>query len=237
MWSVGCGEVDLREYDIARAQFFNAASITSGCFTTRNARFSGECIRKLGCAEYIELLIHPTEKLLAVHECSYDHRNAIHWARLIDDKALTRQFGGSAYLSTLYDIFAWNPDWGYRLRGAVRNIGGESVAFFDARESEVLIPRSAIESDYLDVCDEGYYVVAQSKYRITAMPTAWQQHFGSSYYQETARSAGICKAGLGTELEHNTEPDINPTAGKIVFDTIDRLITKFSDMEDRDGTV
>lgn len=180
LFNVKRGEVDLRGYEIARTQYFNTAIVTSGAFYNRNARFSGECIRKLGSVEYVELLVHPTEKLLAVRECSSEHRNAIRWAKFIGDKAYTRQFGGSAYLGTLFDILDWNPAWGYRLRGAVRNIAGGPVVFFDARETEVLIPHGAVssvysKSDYLEGCNtDDYYIAARSKYCVTAMPAAWR---------------------------------------------------------------
>ncbi|MDR2572418.1 MAG: recombinase family protein, partial [Oscillospiraceae bacterium] len=105
-------EADLSGYEIARAQLFNTADKTSGTFYDRNARFSGECIRKLGNAEYVEILVQPTDKLLAVRECSPEHRNAIKWAKFIGEKAYTRQFGGAAYLGTMFDIFGWNFAWG-----------------------------------------------------------------------------------------------------------------------------
>ncbi len=83
----------LQGYEIVRVQFFNTARMTSGTFYRRNAWFSGECVRALGGAEYIELLVHPAEKLLAVRECPPDHRNAIHWARFVGDKIATRRHG------------------------------------------------------------------------------------------------------------------------------------------------
>jgi len=237
LWGTRRGEIDLRGYEIARTQFFSSANITSGSFYSRNARFSGECIRNLDGAEYIELLVHPTEKLLAVRECSPEHRGAIRWAKFVGDKAYTRQFGGTAYLGTLFDILGWNLAWGYRLRGAVRNIGGEPVAFFDARETEMLIPRKVVptilaEAEYLASCGaDDLYISSHSKYRVTAIPAAWLNSFGIPYYRQTAQNTQIDRAGTGTSLEHNTEPDIHPTAREALADNINRILTKFRDAE------
>ena len=225
-WPVQRGEVDLRGYEVTRTQFFNSISTTSGIFSIRNARFSGECIRKLGGAEYIELLVHPTKKLFAVRECSSEHRNAIRWAKLIDDKMFTRQFGGTAFLGTLYDILGWNSVWGYKLRGAVHIINGEPVAFFDAQETEVLIPHAEMEM-LLSANAKTLYISAKNRYRTTAMPVTWQGDFGVPYYKKVAENAHIDKVSLGANSEHNTEPDVSPTAREVLSDNINRILTTF----------
>ena len=241
LFNVRCGEIDLRGYEIARAQFFRSTEITSGSFYSRNAWFSGECIRKLGNAEYIELLVHPTEKLLTVRECSPEHRNAIKWAKVIEDKAYTRHFGGTAYLGTLFDIFDWNPAWGYRLRGSIKNVGREPVAFFDAQETEVLIPHvstpetTAVSEHLANGKLDDYYVAARSKYRLIVIPNAWLNSFGISYYQQAAKNAKIDRAGIGAEAEHNTEPDIQPTPREELADNIKRIHAKYENTEVHNG--
>jgi DNA invertase Pin-like site-specific DNA recombinase len=241
LFKVHRGEVDMRGYEIARTQFFNTANITSVTFSNRNARFSGECIRKLGGAEYIELLVRPSEKLFAVRKCSPEHRNAIRWANLIDDIAYTRQFGGSAFLGTLFEILGWNYVWRYRLRGAVRNIGGESVAFFNAQEAEIIIPREtapsiSLKAEYLaDFEVSEYYIFALSKYRVVAVPALWQSNFGIPYYRQSAQNAQIDQAGTEIDSEHNAEPDIHPTPREILADNIEKILTKFRNTEAQNG--
>ena len=231
--SVKRGESDLRGYEVARAQFFNTAEKTSGTFYDRNARFSGECIRKLGSAEFVEILVHPTNKILAVRECSHENRNSIKWAKFIGDKAYTRQFGGAAYLGTIFDLFDWNFAWGYRLRGTVRYVGGDLVAFFDAKEVEVLIPRSS--ALMLSRLTDDYYLAAQSNYQFTAMPVRWKFDFGSSFYTQLARNTRIDRAGIGTEIEHNTNPDIHPTEEEILTIRINEILNKFKNKEELNG--
>ena len=222
-------EIDLSEYEVARTQFFRSKDMTSGTFYKRAARFSGECIRKLDNAEYIELLVHPTDKLLAVRECSEEHRNAIKWAKFKGDKAYTRQFAGSAYLGTLFDILGWNLDWGYRLRGNVRNVAGELVAFFDAKEIEVLIPRSILPSAMEAESFADYYISSQTKYRTIVLPNIWRAEFGKSYRSQVTQNAKIDCAGPNSHMEHNTEPNVKPTARETLYNEINRILTKFRD--------
>ena len=230
-WTVRRGEADLRGYEVARTQFFGAASITSGVFSARKARFSGECVRKLGGAEYVELLVHPTKNLLAVRECSSEHRNAIRWATPIDNKMLMRQFGGTAFLATLYDILGWNSAWEYKLRGVVHIIRGESIAFFDAQETEVLIPHAEVEA--LLPCDvEDLYISARNRYRVIAMPVAWQGTFGLPYYRKVAENTKIDRVSSGTNSEHNTEPDVCPTTREVLSDNINRILINFRNKKD-----
>lgn len=240
LWCARRGEVDLRGYEVVREQFFSAAEITCGSFYHHNARFSGACIRQLDSAEYIELLVHPTEKLLAVRECDVNDRHAIRWAKLIGEKAYTRQFGGMAYLGTLFELFSWNPAWGYRLRGTVRCVEGMPVAFFDAREAEVLIPQKSpwtnpMESRCSAAIIDELYIAAHSKYRITALPSAWRHNFGNSYYGQAAYGAHLSQAGAGIGTEHNTEPNLHPTARDVLAHTIRRILTKFQNKEEPNG--
>lgn len=235
-WCVRQGDIDLRGYEIARAQFWGTADMTSGLFYSRYARFSGECLRKLGFSEYVELFVHPTQKQLAVRKCSFDCRNAIRWAKCTDDKIYARQFGGTAYLGTLFDILGWRSGWGYRLRGSVQSVAGESVAFFNASEFEALIPCSNIpdimaEADYLADCGVDYYVAARSKHRLTAMPSKWREDFGVGFYRKTEQNAQINRVGTGINMEHNTQPDLRPTSREILETTISRLLRKFRNME------
>ena len=227
------GEADLSGYEIARAQFFNTADKTSGTFYDRNARFSGECIRKLGSAEYVEILVHPSDKLLAVRECSSEHRNAVKWAKFIGDKAYTRQFGGAAYLGTMFEIFGWNFAWGYRLRGAVRYTGGSPVAFFDAGEVEVLIPRNDVLS--LSDFSDDYYFASQSNYSFTAMPAGWKYDFGSLFYKQVVRNDYIDNAGVDIESEHDTEPDVRPTEKEILTNRINEILNNFKNKGEHHG--
>ena len=228
LFNVRGGEIDLSGYEIARTQLFCSADMTSGLFYSHSVQFSSECIRKLRNVEYVELLVHPLEKILVVRECFPEHRNAILWAKFVDGKAYTQRVGGKAYLDTLFAIFNWNSAWGYRLRGAIRNVAGNPVAFFDAGESEVFIPnRSTIAEDY--------YVTKCSKYRFAAMPVRWRHNFGVLYYRQALKNIKINKAGAGEVFEHNTEAELRPTTRENLVNEINRLLTKFRDKEADNG--
>ncbi len=57
------GDFDLRGYEIARSQFFDTVQKTCVTFSTDILWFSTECTRKFDNTLYVEILVHPKEKL------------------------------------------------------------------------------------------------------------------------------------------------------------------------------
>lgn len=96
------GDFDLRGYEIARVQFFDTQNRISVSLSNDYLLFSTACIRKFNNAQYVEMLIHPHEHLLAVRKCEKDARNAIKWAKLDDNGNYgPRHISGAAFISAV----------------------------------------------------------------------------------------------------------------------------------------
>ena len=192
------GDFDLRGYDVIRTQYFATASMTSVSLSQNGIRFSSACIRKLARTEYIDLQVHPFNQQIAVLPCSEQHKPKMRWAKICADGISVRAIGGSAFMETLYELFDWDIEFRYRLRGEVLQYGNNTVALFDTQTPEVFT----------------------SRYDKT-MP--WAIGFGDDYY--SYKKARLPEQSIMDSFsEYDNEPDLQPTAQAVADENIRMLI-------------
>ena len=139
------GDIDLRDVKLLRGDSFVDAFMICATFAEDRLRFSSTCVRKFSGKDYVEILIHPIKKLLAVRPCRKEHKNAIRWTSHSDGRAFGRSIGCSAYINTLYSLLEWESSTRYRLRCALQKVEGEPIAIFDAS----VVSKTCIQ-DYYD---------------------------------------------------------------------------------------
>jgi hypothetical protein len=194
------GEFDLRRYEVVRTQFFASASKTSVSFSKNGIRFSRACIRKFTNTEYIEIQVHPHKQLIAVLPCSEQHKTKMCWARIYDDGISVRKISGGAFLNILFELFGWDIELRYRLRGGILRFGEKTVALFDAQTPEIFESRYDMVMPWMDGFGEDYY-----NYRNSQLPNTFMMDFF---------------------LEYTNEPNLQPTTQEAADDHIRSLIEK-----------
>ena len=91
------GDLDLRGFEIARAQLFQTAAKLCVTFSIKSLRFNAACIQKFEDSRQVELLVHPQERLMAVRPAQDNLRHTIRWM-----KSCTSSFIGMWNTSTAY---------------------------------------------------------------------------------------------------------------------------------------
>ena len=240
------GDFDLRGYEIARVQFFNTQNRISVSLSNDYLLFSTACIRKFDNAQYVELLIHPHEHLLAVRKCDKDARNAIKWAKLDDNGNYgPRHISGAAFISTIFELFDWRLDCKYRVRGVRRQKDNEAVLVFDMRETEMFVPSSAPnpEDGSAAHAEDGLRPLIPAKNSIVAFPSAWADNFGSNFYRhaQARELAAIDQNGewqIGEEAQpYSTQPELNVTTPEEAAFHIERIIRDMRQGGEMNGTI
>ena len=206
------GDFDFRGFEIARSQFFDSIEKTSAMFTLKTIKFNRTCLRKLGNARYVELLVHPGDHLLAVRTVPKENRNAVRWGRPDSKGGFTpRVITGAAFLKTVYALFGWEPDYRYRVQGVRRHKDMESVLLFDMKETEVFLPQemllnaSADETDGL--LDKNMKPVVPSRSSIMAYPSTWADTFGSNYYRHSqAKELAVIDNDGAWQISEKAQP-------------------------------
>jgi DNA-binding HxlR family transcriptional regulator len=95
---------------------------------------------------YVEVLLHPSERLLAVRKTTQRHPNAIPWqALLLRARELTR---------ILYELMGWQKDWQYKVKANCFSKKGEQVIIVDLTRCEFRFRENqkltkAIPSDWI----------------------------------------------------------------------------------------
>ena len=148
---VGEGERKIKVqsgFQIASGSMFSHAYDPYVRFSPKGIQFNNTCIARLampgqgtqsddspaiprladGRPIFVELLLNPVERMLAVRPCATDYPNAIRW---VNGKGKSREFGALAFCSVLYEILGWDLAYTYRVPATVCKKGGEAVLFFD----------------------------------------------------------------------------------------------------------
>ena len=219
------GGFDMRGFETVRTEFFDSQRKLSVSMFDTKIKFSAECIRKFGKTVCVELLIHPTEKKLAVRAAAKENRNSVVWSKVEETIYYPREVSGAAFISTIYEICEWNPICKYRLTGALHQKDGESVIVFDMSEPEIFIPADTLPSDSPDNdtgdnTSEATPLVTSGK-RIKAIPESWANRFGAQYYEHSSVDSNrrfpvkqawdVDNEGTPFEIEDENEGKLNPT--------------------------
>ena len=178
------GDFDLSGYEIARLDFFDTVRTPSVTFYDRTIKFSAECTNRLQTEGRVELLVHPTERKLAVRRAAKGNRNAVIWCQAYDGKRnQPRSIGCSAFYVTLYSLFGWNPNYKYKVYGNLFKNGEEEVYIFNAVEACMFVKSGIMSSETSEEGSSCTPLNVSGKH-IGAVPANRIHSFGKDYYLE-----------------------------------------------------
>ena len=170
---------DLQGYQVVRGQFlqirYEGPTLN---ITNERIAFNKFCMQKFDSVAYVQLLLHPAERKLAIRPCRESDAHSIRWRpdpeKPLYSKTLNCQHFGNA----LYSIMRWNPDYTYKVRGTWASRRGEQIIVFNLPNA---VPVMLIPAD--DGGEE-----AKQKKRITLCPEEWENDFGDEFYEHTVEN-------------------------------------------------
>ncbi len=127
-------------FQVVSGNMFHHVFEPAAAFTPNTLSFNTTCVERLDRLEkesgqyvnkrqqYVEILLNPVERMMAVRPCSRDEPNAIRW---INAREKGTGIGAKAFCSILYKITGWDTGYSYRVPATVRRKGDEAVLFFD----------------------------------------------------------------------------------------------------------
>lgn len=108
------------------------ASITCNGIT-----FNKSVVKKLGCPNFVVLLVNSNEKKIAVQSCSEDTQNAVTFYKPRKNGVLSVRWNGKDLLNTIQDITGWNLEAdGYRIEGTL--LKDEHAMLFELANATLL---------------------------------------------------------------------------------------------------
>ena len=176
------GSFDFRDYEVADFKLFDDQKVPAIMFNKDYVTFSISCIRKMRCDNYIEILVHPVLKKIAIRPTKKENRSAIQWSSGSKGDVTSRQIACKAYIGTLYQIFNWDTDYRYKLYGVVYRDGKDSACIFSDINSSVYIDMDQYMS--AEGIDASGQLINKSGKHVRALSGNFGNALGKNYYEE-----------------------------------------------------
>lgn len=177
------GDFDLRGFEVSRLALFDSNQRPYVVLQQKELKFNSASVRKYARGDRVELLIHPTNKLLAVKAAPKDSRHYVTWARPKGGQLFGKEIPCAAFGATLFELLGWSTGCKYRAYGTLIERDGESVMLFDLSEAEVYIkPNMMADAETAGTNCTEIEPLSVSGKSIRAVPEAWANEFGSQYY-------------------------------------------------------
>ena len=129
-----------------RGELFSNRSAAAMTFSEHGLHFNAGCISLMKKTIYVEVLLHLTERLLAVRKTTQRNQNAIPWKAL---PIRTRELS-----QLVHQLMGWQKGWKYKAAANCFSKNDEQIIFFDLTDCEFQFrednkPTKAIPSDWI----------------------------------------------------------------------------------------
>ena len=211
------GSFDLTGYEVADFKLFSDQSVPAIMLHKDSIAFSVAGIREMDLKDnYVELLVHPLRKEIAVRPTNKDNRCAIQWANGVRGNRHSRSVAAKAYIQTLYQIFGWEQDNNYKLYGRIYRDGQDAACIYAGTNASVYIKNNEVTVEDAT----GQNISRQGK-RIRGVVGNFGQGVGNGYYVEKSM----------TELRNLTRQEWQTRlAGQMVSTGTELQVTSYDEL-------
>lgn len=151
-------------YQVVRGEFFAHLFEPSVTFKDAKVSVNAACLNKLPNVTFVQFLVNPNEKKLAVKPCDEELKDSFSWAsRNTAGKRKPRQISCEMFFAKVMKLMGWNPQYRYKVLGKLIRTKNDTLFVFDLTSAETY-KRKNPESG--DIDRKAYY------------PDDWMEHFG-----------------------------------------------------------
>jgi site-specific DNA recombinase len=202
---------DLDGYQVVRGQFmqirYEGPSIN---ITKERIGFNKFCVQRFENVAYIQLLLHPTERRIAIRPCGCNDAHSIRWRPDPDKPVYSKTLNCQHFGNALYSIMNWNPDYVYKIRGTWASRGDEQIIVFNLPNAVPVMTVSAEDSED-----------AKAK-RVSLCPEEWADDFGEEFYEHTLEN-GFYYIAPNTEWHSQAKSILAPGMEQFTSTTPEEL--------------
>lgn len=152
-------------YQVVRGEFFAHVYEPSITFNSCKVSLNTACINRLPEVDYVQILVNPEEKKLAVRPSNEDEKDSFLWCTAKSAKRKPKQITCRMFYAKIVELMEWNPDYRYKLLGKIIRSGDEYLFIFDLTATQI----------YQRVLQDGEKVKIS---RTPVFPAEWQNQFG-----------------------------------------------------------
>lgn len=151
-------------FQVVRGEFFAHTYEPSLTFADCKVYVNTACIRKLPEFDFVQMLVNPEQKKLAVRPCREDEKDSFRWCSATAKRS-PKQITCKIFFAKVFTLMGWDPNDRYKLLGKLIRSKNELLFVFDLTSPEVY-KRS--------VDDTGKVKTS----RTPNYPSNWQNQFG-----------------------------------------------------------
>ncbi len=135
-------------YQVVRGEFFAHLFEPSVTFKDDKVSVNVACINKLPDVEYVQFLVNPGEKKLAVKPCSEEMKDSFCWAsKNAKGKRKPKMISCKIFFAKVMNLMGWNPDYRYKILGKLIRTQSDLLFVFDLTSAETYIKKGSGEND------------------------------------------------------------------------------------------
>jgi len=184
-------------FQVVRGEFFAHIYEPSFTFNSYKCSVNTACIKKLPEFDYVQILVNPDKKKLAVRPCKEDEKDSFRWCSATEKRS-PKQITCRMFFAKVITLMNWNPDYRYKLLGKLIRSDNDLLFVFDLNTPEIYTRT---------LKDDGKVKTS----RTPVFPEGWKDQFGTPMSEhQKAMQIGTFKEltvfGLKEEKKSATPP-------------------------------
>ena len=153
-------------FQVVRGEFFAHTYEPSVTFSDYKVYVNKACIKKLPDFNYVQILVNPEQKKMAVRPCEEEEKDSFRWCSATE-KRNPKQITCKIFFAKVFTLMGWDPNDRYKLLGKLIRVKEDVIILFDLSSPEV----------YKRNKDKDGKTRTS---RIPNYPSDWQNQFGVS---------------------------------------------------------
>lgn len=135
-------------YQVVRGTFFAHLFEPSVTFKSEKVYVNAACIRKLPTVDFVQFLVHPDKKMLAVKPCSEDTQDSFRWcsSSTVLSKRKAKAITCKIFFAKVMALMKWNPEYRYRIIGKLVCTPSDKIFVFDLTCAEAFRKKTTSDS-------------------------------------------------------------------------------------------
>ena len=151
-------------YQVVRGEFFSHVREPSITFNNHKVYLNTACLNRLPDVDYVQILVNPTERKLAVCPSGEDEKDSFLWCTK-SVKRKPKQITCHVFSAKIMDLMDWNHDYRYKILGKLIRSGDDYLYIFDLTATET----------YPKIQKDGE---PPKSSRVPVFPVEWKNQFG-----------------------------------------------------------
>ena len=124
-------------FQVVRGEFFAHIFEPSFTFNDNKVSVNTACIKKLPDTDFVQILVNPEEKKLAIRPCAETEKDSFRWCSPNNKKRYPKQITCRVFFAKVISLMEWNNNYRYKLLGKLIRSSGELLFVFDLSTPEI----------------------------------------------------------------------------------------------------